>query len=197
MQEEAKARGVHLALKHIPKEVFDKRAIEKNQVVFHDVSYIDVKPLIAGKKVSIELTDFAVFYNQDSIDNVSASLSKGKSKLVVENGQIIKVTNNNGVIEQEIVTKKWTDWIDYRAVDFDFENKKETVRVVKEDGEYEEVWTGDYIFENERQSFRTKKSRDLELTSISKECFPGRRKIAVKVIDIFGNDTMKVIEVVI
>jgi len=27
------------------------------------------------------------------------------------------------------------------------------------------------------------------------ECIPGRRKIAVKVVDIFGNDTMKIIEV--
>jgi len=31
-------------LKYIPKDVFDKRAIEKNQVVFTDVSYIEVTP---------------------------------------------------------------------------------------------------------------------------------------------------------
>ena len=62
-------------------------------------------------------------------------------------------------------------------------------------GEYDEVWTGQYIFENEWQSFRTRKNRDLELTSIFRECTKGRRKIAVKVIDIFGNDTTKVIEI--
>jgi hypothetical protein len=28
-------------------------------------------------------------------------------------------------------------------------------------------------------------------------CMPGRRKVAVKVVDIFGNDTMKIIEVTI
>ena len=44
IQEEAKSKGIDLALKYIPREVFDKRAIEKNQVVFHDVSYIEVKP---------------------------------------------------------------------------------------------------------------------------------------------------------
>ena len=27
------------------------------------------------------------------------------------------------------------------------------------------------------------------------ECLPGRRKIAVKVVDIFGNDTMTIVEV--
>jgi hypothetical protein len=61
--------------------------------------------------------------------------------------------------------------------------------------EYEEVWTGDYIFENEWQSFRTRKDRSLELMSVLHECAPGRRKIAVKVVDIFGNDTMTIIEV--
>ncbi|HEX9591942.1 MAG TPA: hypothetical protein VGB12_01120 [bacterium] len=60
---------------------------------------------------------------------------------------------------------------------------------------YEEVWTGNYVFENEWQSFLTEKDRSLELKSVARECAPGRRKIAVKVVDIFGNDTMKIIEV--
>jgi hypothetical protein len=51
---------------------------------------------------------------------------------------------------------------------------------------WEEVWTGDYVFENEWQFFRTKKDRSLELKSVSQECPPGRRKVAVKVVDIFG-----------
>ena len=58
-----------------------------------------------------------------------------------------------------------------------------------------EIWTGNYIFENEWQSFRTKKDRTLQFTSAFKEASKGKMKIAVKVIDIFGNDTMKVIEV--
>jgi len=62
-------------------------------------------------------------------------------------------------------------------------------------GEYEEVYTGDFIFENEWQSFRTKKDRSLELKSAFHECEPGRRKIAVKVVDIFGNDTMTIVDV--
>jgi hypothetical protein len=66
---------------------------------------------------------------------------------------------------------------------------------IPDTGAWEESWTGDYIFENEWQSFRTKKDRKLELTSVSHECPPGRRKIAVKVVDIFGNDTMTIVEV--
>ena len=50
-------------------------------------------------------------------------------------------------------------------------------------------------FENEWQSFRIKKDRSLELKSVFHECAPGRRKIAVKVVDIFGNDTMTIVDV--
>lgn len=96
------------------------------------------------------------------------------------------------------LTKKWTDWIDYWAVDFNFESKREIIRAKNEEsGAWEERWTGDYIFENEWQSFRTKKDRSLDLTSVFHECEPGRRKLAVKVVDIFGTDTMSIVEVTV
>lgn len=76
------------------------------------------------------------------------------------------------------------------------ESKREIIRIQSsENGEWDEDWTGDYVFENEWQSFRTKKDRNLELIGAFHECQPGRRKIAVKVADIFGNDTMTIIEV--
>ncbi len=196
IQEEAKSKGISLALKYIPKEVFDKQAVEKNQVQFHDVSYIEIKPHVKGNKVSVELTDFSVYYNQEIKDNILSSLKKGKNKIIIEQGHIVKISKDkNGIVHREVLTKKWTDWIDYWAVDFDFESKKEVIRIKNEKGQIKEQWTGDYVFENEWQSFRTKKERSLELKSIPYECDNRRRKIAVKVVDIFGNDTMKVIEV--
>lgn len=216
VQEEAKSKGIDLALKYIPREVFDKRAVEKNQVVFHDVSYIEVKPIVKKNTVAVELTDFSVFYSQDSVESVSASLKDGGNKIVVENGKIIKVSKDKaGIVNREVLTKKWTDWIDYWAVDFDFENKREIVRVRTDvaPGEqaalkglenpqaglpiWEEIWTGDFVFENEWQSFRTKKDRSLELVTPPHEVPAGRRKIAVKVVDIFGNDTMKILDVMV
>ena len=207
--DEARAKGIDIAPKYIPAEVFDKRAVEKNQVVFHDVSFIEVKPHIKKNSVAVELTDFSVFYSQDSIANAEATLKDKSSKIVVEKGQIVKVSKDkNGVVTRERLTKKWTDWIDYWAVDFNFESKREIVRVPvntpepspsaplpEGEGRFEEVWTGDYIFENEWQSFRTKKDRSLELTSVFHECRSGRRKLAVKVVDIFGTDTMTIVEV--
>ena len=75
-------------------------------------------------------------------------------------------------------------------------NSLAEVRVVDlKTKEEREEWTGSYIFENEWQSFRTKKDRKLELVSAEKEVEKGHRKIAIKVVDIFGNDTTKVLEV--
>jgi len=195
--DDARAKGIDIAPKYIPAEVFDKRAVEKNQVVFHDVAAIEVKPHIKKNNMAVELTDFSVFYSQDSIANAEASLKDKSNKIVVERGQIVKVSKDaNGIVSRQVLTKKWTDWIDYWAVDFNFESKREIVRVKNEDtGDWEERWTGDYIFENEWQSFRTKKERKLELISVSHECNPGRHKLAVKVVDIFGNDTMTILEV--
>ncbi len=201
--DEARAKGIDIAPKYIPAEVFDKRAVEKNQVVFHDVAFIEVKPHLSSPQkggtrgVAVELTDFSVFYSQDSIVAAEATLKDKASKIVVERGQIVKVSKDkSGIVSREMLTQHWTDWIDYWAVDFNFESKREIVRVRNEDsGEWEERWTGDYIFENEWQSFRTKKDRSLELTSVFHECTAGRRKLAVKVVDIFGTDTMTIVEV--
>ena len=201
--EEAKSKGIDLAPKYIPAEVFDKRAVEQNQVVFHDVAFIEVKPHVTAAEgdkpatVAVELTDFSVFYSQDSVSDAQQTLKNKGNKIVVERGKVIKVSKDaDGVVSRKQLTEHWTDWIDYWSVDFDFESKREIIRVQNPDTEeWEEQWSGDFIFENEWQSFRTKKERSLELKSITHECEPGPRKIAVKVVDIFGNDTMTIVEV--
>ena len=197
--DEARNKGIDIAPRYIPAEVFDKRAVEKDQVVFHDVSYIEVTPHVKKDAVGVELTDFSVFYSQDSIRHAEETIRNKGSRIVVERGQIVKVSKDaQGVVSRETLTRHWTDWIDYWAVDFNFESKREIIRVkAEESGEWEERWTGDYIFENEWQSFRTKKDRSLELKSVFRECPPGRRKIAVKVVDIFGNDTMTIVDVTV
>ena len=98
-------------------------------------------------------------------------------------------------LKREALTKNWLDWIDYWAVDFDYEDKKEIIRV-RENDEEKEVWTGNYIFENIWQSFRTKKNPNVELASTHHTYEKaGRYRIMVKVVDILGVDTSHVIEV--
>ncbi len=213
--DEAKHKGIDLAPKIIPPEVFDKRAVEKGQVRFADVAYIEVAPRYDKKNalaVSVELTDFSVYYSQGIADAIAADLKEGKSEVVCEQGKLIKVSKDKlGIITRDVLTKQWTDWVDYWAVDFDYESRKEIIKVAKNLGiegalpgtaqttefiDFEERWTGAYIFENEWQSFRTRQSRDLELKSVPHTyAKPGRYTVAVKVIDLFGNDTMTLVPV--
>jgi len=198
--QEYNSQGIDVAFRIIPREVFDKKAVERGQVKFYDVSFVEAKPTVKGpmnkKELTIELTDFSVSYNQDDSREIAEALRPGGAKVIVENGQVVKVSKDkeSDIISNEVLTKKWSDWIDYWAVDFDFASRKEIIKVM-EDGQEKEVWTGDYIFDNEWQSFRTKKNRELELTSAAKEVSKGKYKVAIKVVDIFGNDTTHVIEV--
>ena len=203
MLDEAKDQGVHLALKYIPRDVFDKRAIDKGQVNFYDVAYLEVKPHIEKKgqgkkkKIALELTDFSVYYAQDPLKETASSLRNGKNKVILQNGQILRISKDKqGKTKKEVLTKRWFDWIDYWSIDFDFESKKEMIKIQNpKTRKFENKWSGDYIFENEWQSFRTKESKDLELKSPFYEVNSGKKKIAIRAVDIFGNDTMKVIEV--
>ncbi len=194
--QELKEKGVSITLKYIPKDVFDKRAVEKGQAKFYDVAYLNTKEKINGKKVSVELTDFVTHYTQDDIEDIQQSMRAG-SKVVIESGQIIKVEKDkNGIITRTVLTENWHDWIDYWAIDFNYEDKKEIIKVHNDKGEIEEKWTGNYLFENEWQSFRTKKKPTFEFTSTPYEYKEsGKYKIMVKVVDILGIDTSKIIEI--
>ncbi len=74
---------------------------------------------------------------------------------------------------QKAVTH-WSKWIDYWAVDWD--NKADT-------------------FHNEWQAYRTRKSRDLTLSTDHGYPEPGEYAVVVKVIDILGNDTTRTMSV--
>lgn len=197
IQDESRKLGIDISFKYIPRDIFDKRAVDSGQVKFHDVSYIEIKSIIRGNIVEIELVDYSVGYQQNSVITAEKELSNNASRVVVENGQVIKLEKNkDGIFTRTTLTKRWSDWIDYWAIDWDFANRKEIVTYTNETtGEIESKWTGDYIFENEWQSYRTTKNRNIELKSIEKELSNGIRKIAIKVVDIFGNDTMKIVEV--
>lgn len=218
--EEARSKGIDLAPKYIPAEVFDKRAVNKGQVVFHDISFVESTPRYDKKNkfaVTIELSDFSVYYTQRAAEATITAMKEGKSEVICEQGQLYKVSKSkDGIINKERLTKHWTDWVDYWAVDFDYMSRKEIIKVPIGTGlsgvaslpgfgahqgemtlsQFEERWTGGYIFENEWQSFRTRQNRDLELaTAVHTYDRPGRYTVAVKVIDIFGNDTMTLVPV--
>jgi len=194
--------------------------VDRGQVIFHDVSFVEATPRYDNKNkfaIHVELTDFSVYYTQGAAEAAIANMKEGKSDVICEQGQLYKVSKGkDGIVTKTRLTKHWTDWVDYWAVDFDYMSRKEIIRVPVGAGftweaplpgiepdqmelpapEFEERWTGGYIFENEWQSFRTRQDRNLELkTAVHTYDRPGRYTIAVKVIDIFGNDTMTLVPV--
>ena len=209
--DEARHKGLELAPKYIPAEVFDKRAIDKDQVVFHDISFVEATPRYDKRNklsVQIELTDFSVYYTQGAAEAAIAGMKDGKNGVICDRGQLYKITKSKeGVVQKDRLTKHWTDWVDYWAVNFDYMSRKEIVKVVKNSGinepkpaayvpehEFEDRWTGGYIFENEWQSFRTRQSRELELKSAPHAYErAGRYTVAVKVIrggSVFSDTTI-------
>jgi SAM-dependent methyltransferase len=97
------------------------------------------------------------------------------------NDKTVTLTLNDFVIPPDDVPeevsraiKHWSQWIDYWAVDWD--NKSDT-------------------FHNEWQTYRTRKSVDLQKTVTHTYDTPGEYTVVVKVIDILGNDTTKTLKV--
>ncbi|MDA2970477.1 MAG: site-specific DNA-methyltransferase, partial [Actinomycetota bacterium] len=196
-QEDALSKGVKLSLKYIPREVFDKRAVESNAVRFSEVGYLDVdiKTLKKNREATVTLKDFSIFYSQDTLQKTGEALGKNKSTVILDNGKILKISKDKaGIIKQEEITTNWTDWIDYWSIDFNYADRPELIIAEGEDGTLQQVETGRFIFDNNWQSFKTRDS-ELELTSATYQ-YPnsGTYKIAVKVIDVFGNDTTQIFE---
>jgi hypothetical protein len=103
--EEARSKGIDLAPKYIPAEVFDKRAVDKGQVVFHDISFVEATPRYDKKAklaVRIELTDFSVYYTQGAAEAAIAAMKEGKSEVMCEQGQLYKVSKSkDGIVKKE------------------------------------------------------------------------------------------------
>ncbi|MEI6180324.1 MAG: PKD domain-containing protein, partial [Chloroflexales bacterium] len=91
----------------------------------------------------------------------------------------IELTNFIAPLEyvpQEVREKitKWTAWIDYWAVDFNFR---------------------DDTFHNEWQSYRTRKEKRIDTTVRHTYAAAGTYQVQVKVIDLLGNDTTRTLTV--
>jgi DNA modification methylase len=184
----AAKQGVDLNCLYIPNDIFDKKAVKKHQIIFYNTAYIDAQIITKKDEFSVKLKGYSVFDSDNQFEEALSELDKGEKREILMKNSIIKIhKDKDGKINKNIIKMKWDDWVDYWSVDFDFENKKEFIR---EDGK--DKPTGDFIFENEWQSFRTKET-EIEFETPFRKIIKGK-KIAVKVIDIFGNDTMKILE---
>ena len=187
----AKTKNVDLNCLYIPNEVFDKNAIKKNQIIFYNTAYIDAEIIKKKKEFSVRLKGYSIFDSENLFEETLTGMKNGEKREILLNSSIIKVQKDKkGKISKQVIKMKWKNWIDYWSVDFDFQSKQEIIR----DENNKEKWTGDYIFENEWQSFKNNEKKELEFETPPRPIKEGK-KIAIKVIDIFGNDTMKILEI--
>ena len=189
IRDEASKKGIDLNCLYIPNNVFDQNAVKSKQVIFYNTAYIDAQIVTKKNEFIVKLKGYSIFDSETLFEEMLSEMKNNEKREILLNNSIIKVKKNkDGKIDKEVIKMKWNDWIDYWSVDFDFENKKE---IIFEDGK--EKWTGDYIFENEWQSFNSTSAK-IEFETKPKKIIKGK-KIAVKVVDIFGNDTMKILEI--
>lgn len=143
---EAKKKGVKLLLLQIPREVMEQQAAAKGDVRFFELAFLEAQ-------------------------------IKQKKKLTAEVALKDFVIPNAELIPEEVRSKveKWSDYIDYWAVDWDFRNDT-----------FMQGWV----------AYRTRKERALTLVSDPHTYEkPGKHRVLVKVIDIFGNDTSQAYDV--
>jgi DNA modification methylase len=146
--EVAKKKGVKLYLLQIPREVMEQQAATKGDVRFFELAYLEAE-IKQPKKLAaqVALKDFV-------IPNTELIPDEVRSKV-----------------------KKWSDYIDYWAVDWDFRNDT-----------FMQGWV----------AYRTRRERKLPLVSdpytYDKR---GKYRVLLKVIDIFGNDTSQAFDAVV
>ena len=91
--QEAKRRGIKLLLLNIPREVMEQQAVDKGDIKFFELAHLEVKINKGeGRKVTVELTDFAFPYADLIPEDVRDKITK------------------------------WSDYVDYWAIDWNFRN---------------------------------------------------------------------------
>lgn len=140
MIEVARKKEVKLLLLQIPREIMEENSDSTIGLHFFELAYLEAE-LKQPKELTAEvaLKDF-----------------------VIPNTELISEDLRNKV-------KKWSDYIDFWAIDWDFQNDT-----------FMQGWV----------AYRTRIDRKLTLVSdLHKYKGPGNYRILVKVVDIFGNDT--------
>ena len=143
---EAKNKGVNLSLLQIPREVMEEQAADKGDVRFFELAYLKATVKKPQKRTAqVQLQDFVIPNSELAPEEVRGKITE------------------------------WSDYIDYWAVDWDFQNDT-----------FMQGWV----------AYRTRKERTLRLISDPHSYEnPGQYRVLIKAIDIFGNDTSQALDI--
>ena len=147
VRELERSSGVNIRLLRIPREVMDAKAVDAGDVHFFELAALAVDYRVNRRQRGVTLT------LQDFTmppDGIPAAVKDA--------------------------VKHWSQWIDYWAVDWDYQND---------------------TFNNQWQSYRTRQNPQLQRSVTHTYDGRGRHTVVVKVIDILGNDTTRRLEVLV
>ncbi len=165
-KQQAAQANINVHFVRIPREVLDKKAVEQGDVRFFELAALEVDVRVGA-------------IPRGRPEGQSDRAKSGQPHRVAPTDVTLTLTDfviPPDDVPQDVqrAIKHWSQWIDYWAVDWD--NKGDT-------------------FHNEWQTYRTRKSNDLQKSVAHKYDEPGEYTIVVKVIDILGNDTTKTLKV--
>ncbi|MFC1708816.1 DNA methyltransferase [Candidatus Omnitrophota bacterium] len=150
-------------------------ALEVNEVAKQVAA--EAKVEVAFKVIPREVLEKKAIEQGDVKFFELASLSvkikiKGREASVILSDFVIPPQDVPEEIQKAIIN--WSQWIDYWAIDWDYK--------------------GD-TFHNQWQSYRSRKDNNVELKTRHVYEEPGEHQLMIKVIDILGNDTTKLMKV--
>jgi len=191
---EANSLGIGLSLKYVPDYAFEFVEKEKGTALFHPVGFPQYSVEAHSNEIAISLTDFRVLNSEEDSAHLGCNLRPGLSMETVLQGLLVRFTKDKtGNIHREVLTRHWSDWIDYWEIDFEY-GKRQSLKETAKDSGTRVSRPGKPLFVSQWQSYRTRKKRKLKLTSPKRHyALSGLHEIAVKAIDIFGYETMEII----
>ena len=144
---------------------YDKALTAANKV---DLKFKKIPREVLERK-AVEQGDIRFF----EMASLSVKAKAEKKKLKLELSNFIIPPDD---IPEEVRGKiaHWSQWIDYWAIDWDFK---------------------DDTFHNQWQSYRTRSEPKIELVAVNLYERSGKYTVLIKVIDILGNDTTKMINI--
>jgi DNA modification methylase len=159
--------------------------------------HLEARVDIVNCSASVTLTGFCPPCSEILKGHVGSRTRMKSLKVIEEDGFLFKVwRNRQGEEQRHLLTKKWTDWIDYWSVDFRYAVARNAGSTAARPIDMCSILMTKRVFNSHWQDFRTPKKRLLELTSSTWIYHrPGKKNIAVRVIDIFGNETERVFDV--
>ncbi len=162
--------GVTIRLKYIPREIMEPN---RNEVQFFEAGALEARIIWIAEARVVWIAEATLQQSQKA----TLQQSKVDVELVRFVPSLAEAPEKELEALRERAIKSPFDFIDFWAVDFDY--------------------APDKPFEHHWQDFRTRKDRSLKTRSDLGWQYetPGRHRIAVKVIDVFGVDTTIVLDV--